>query len=445
MIDTEQQKFIASVDDRLLPWSKTSIRMLSNQLGESADIYRLRSEAFKRRQTTALPSPTEEAWRRTNPRLFSEKNSKLWNPKNAVESVYALPEPSFTDNRIYQSNCKTDVIEYESNTLNNARIYGLDRKINNADRGVCESMIKDVPIDHDSAALTLTHLAYYQGGFFIHAPQNSQLDEPIYVRHLIDTPGAALYPLNLIHAGENSRVTVVIDQHSDSDEASLLNNQIRLQVASGAILEVILLNRTGITTRVFDSVWADVARDGQLLFTWADLTRGHAVSRKAVKLSDPGADATFRGVHVGSENSHLDMRTLQEHAAHHSQSDLLFKSVLFDKSRSIYQGLIDVSEQADKTNAYQMNRNLLMSPGSHTNSIPTLQIRVDDVKCSHGSSSGKVDKKNLFYLMSRGLREKDAIKLMVSGFIADIGREISNPVVREYWRDEVLGFTDRIM
>ena len=134
----------------------------------------------------------------------------------------------------------------------------------------------------------------------------------------------------------------------------------------------------------------------------------------------PGANSDMLGLYFGDEDQHFDHNTSQDHVAPHASSDLLYKGALDGESRAVFRGIIRVGKGAQQTDAYQTNRNLLLSDKARADSLPNLEIEADDVKCSHGATVGQLDQESLFYLMSRGLKREQAERLVVMGFLGEV-------------------------
>lgn len=143
------------------------------------------------------------------------------------------------------------------------------------------------------------------------------------------------------------------------------------------------------------------------------------------------ANVQILGIILGSGNQKINLYTLQDHLKRESVSDLLIKSVLFGESRFNYKGLIKIEKKAQKSNAYQKNQNILMSPKSWADSRPYLEILANDVRCTHGATVGKIDKEQLYYLKSRGINEKEGSKMIITGFFQDVLNRISDFTIRE--------------
>jgi Fe-S cluster assembly protein SufD len=134
----------------------------------------------------------------------------------------------------------------------------------------------------------------------------------------------------------------------------------------------------------------------------------------------PGSHVDVLGIYIGQGDQHFDHETLQDHAAPHASSNLLFKGAIDDEARSVFRGLIRVHPKAQRTDAYQTNRNLVLSPKARADSLPNLEIQADDVRCSHAATVGQLDEEEIFYLLSRGIPKGEAVRLVVFGFFAEV-------------------------
>ena len=181
----------------------------------------------------------------------------------------------------------------------------------------------------------------------------------------------------------------------------------------------------------FASHHARVERDAEL--DWVAGGFGSAKGKVRIQndLAGPGATSRVTGAYFADGTQHLDYDTFQEHIAPHTTSDFAFKGALRDEARTVWRGMIRVEEGAQKTNAYQENRNLLLSKTAHADSIPGLEILANDVRCTHGATLGQVDREQLFYLMSRGLPHAEAERLIVRGFFQDVLDRIDLEPVRD--------------
>jgi Fe-S cluster assembly protein SufD len=182
---------------------------------------------------------------------------------------------------------------------------------------------------------------------------------------------------------------------------------------------------------------AEIGHESELQFIHTLLGGRVTKTNAYYDLAAPGAQAFVHGFMFGDERQHFHMHTLQRHKADHCTSDLLIKGCLKDRARSVYQGLIQVDEGAQRTDAYQANRNLLLSDTARADSIPGLEILANDVRCTHGATIGTVDQEQMIYLMSRGLPAHEAQRLIVEGFFAPVIDRVPLESVRQQLRDAI--------
>jgi Fe-S cluster assembly protein SufD len=150
-----------------------------------------------------------------------------------------------------------------------------------------------------------------------------------------------------------------------------------------------------------------------------------------VQFREPGSSARLFGLMLTDGRQHLDFQTCQDHLAPHTTSDLLFKSALLDRSRTVFRGVVWLHPQAQQTSAYQANHNLLLHPKARADALPILEIEADDVQCKHGSTTGRIDEEQIFYLMSRGLSYQEAQRMIVQGFFETLIAEFPVEGVQE--------------
>ena len=187
----------------------------------------------------------------------------------------------------------------------------------------------------------------------------------------------------------------------------------------------------GLKCQHFAHQKARVGRDASLQWTIAAMGAGFAKVNQTVELVGKGASSQVNGVMFTEGRQHMAYHTLQHHIAPNCQSDFLYKSAQQDHSRTVWRGMIKVDKAAQKTNGYQRNDNLVLSHTSRADSIPGLEIEADDVRCTHGSTTAKVDEEQIFYALCRGFTRKEAVRMIVTGFFQQIFDRITIESVRE--------------
>jgi Fe-S cluster assembly protein SufD len=217
----------------------------------------------------------------------------------------------------------------------------------------------------------------------------------------------------------------------DSENGGLHLGAIEILLKPGANLRFVSLQDWGRNVWHFAHQKVNVDADASLQWTVAALGGKLSKVNQTVELVGPGANCQVNGVMFTEGKQHVAYHTLQHHAAPHCNSDFLYKAALQDKSRTVWRGMIKVDAGAQKTDGYQRNDNLLLSSASRADSIPGLEINADDVRCTHGSTTGKVDEELIFYCQTRGLTRQEAVRVIVSGFFQQVFDRITIDSVRE--------------
>jgi Fe-S cluster assembly protein SufD len=274
--------------------------------------------------------------------------------------------------------------------------------------------------------------ALWQHGLLVVVPKGVELDRPLSVRVTNSTEDASLFWRLLVVAEEGARFTLVEDVSSASpDLRAYTNAAVELYVEQSAKLEYVSLQNLSRETWHFASQHARVERDAEL--DWVNGGFGSKKGKVRIQNDLAGAGATSRvtGAYFTDGDQHLDYDTFQEHIAPNTTSDFAFKGALRDRSTAVWRGMIRVERDAQKTNAYQENRNLMLSPTTHAVPIPGLEILANDVRCTHGATVSRVNREELFYAMARGLSRGEAERLIVRGFFQNILDRIEFEAVRE--------------
>ncbi|HEX6460121.1 MAG TPA: Fe-S cluster assembly protein SufD [Thermoleophilaceae bacterium] len=273
--------------------------------------------------------------------------------------------------------------------------------------------------------------ASWTDGRLVYIPHGVRLEDPIVISAVVDG-ASALHWRTLIVLDEDAEAEVW-EQHLSSDDESegVLNTVVELVVGQGSILRYVSGQHVNERTWVFGSQRAEVAQEATL--DWASLGfggRGGKV-RMETKLAGDGSHAKVTGAYAGLHRQHLDFDTLQEHAAPNTTSDLAFRGVLQNRATAVWRGMIQVDPGAQKTDAFQESRNLLLSKRAHADAIPGLEIEANDVRCTHAAAVAQIDKDQLYYLMSHGLPREQATRLVIEGFLAELVERFHEGPVRE--------------
>jgi Fe-S cluster assembly protein SufD len=379
-----------------------------------------RDEAVTRYADLPMPSTADEHWRFTDLRDFD--------PDSFVRDGHGQgpgPQPRPTETLL-----DVDVAAMATVDENGITI------VKEAPEGVRfgpftdhEQLGRLVGIDEKFAA---HNAAVWEHGLLVIVPKGVELEQPLSVRIVHSVDGGSLFFRLLVIAEPESRFTLIEEYASSAPELTGYTNAVaELYVEQAAKLEYVSIQNLSQETWHFASHHARVERDAEL-----DWVAGGFGSKKGKTwiqndLTGPGATSRVTGAYFADSDQHLDYDTYQLHAAPSTTSDFAFKGALRDKATAVWRGMIRVEEDAQRTNAYQENRNLMLSPTTHAVPIPGLEILANDVRCTHGATVGQVDREQLFYLMARGLSRGEAERLIVRGFFSDVLDRIDLEPVRE--------------
>ncbi len=274
--------------------------------------------------------------------------------------------------------------------------------------------------------------AGFRGGAFVYVPRGAVLDRPISLMGVQESSGTELDHRTLIVVEEGAQAEVWEQYLSGSEDLDGVFNVVtELIVGDGARLRYVSGQALSERSWIFGDQRAEVGRDGSL--DWVALGFGSARGRVRMetKLAGEGAEASVTGAYASRGRQHIDFDTTQEHAAAHTTSDLAFRGVLAGRSTAVWKGNIIVDPGAQKTDAFQESRNLLISKRAHADAIPGLEIQANDVRCTHAAAVAQIDPEQLFYLRSRGLREDVAKRLVIEGFLAALVERFEQGAVRD--------------
>ncbi len=331
-----------------------------------------------------------------------------------------------------------------------APLFALEPRDGGLPDGVIVSTIAAAMVEHrdlverhlgtvvqaDDVFVTLNDHASYRSGSFVFVPRGVVVEDPIPLLTVQPEPGTLLHQRTLIVLEEGAEAEVWEQYLSAAGDADgVLNVVTELVVSDNARLRYVCGQDLAETSWIFGAQRAEVARDARL--DWVALGFGSARGRVRMetRLGGEGADARVTGAYASHARQHIDFDTTQEHAAPNTTSDLAFRGVLTGRSSAVWKGNIIVDPGAQKTDAFQESRNLLLSKRAHADAIPGLEIQANDVRCTHAAAVAQVDPEQLFYLRSRGLREDVAKRLVIEGFLAALVERFEQGQVREVLGD----------
>jgi Fe-S cluster assembly protein SufD len=287
-----------------------------------------------------------------------------------------------------------------------------------------------VPMDGDR--LAALNGALWTGGIFVYVPRDVKVEKPIRVARWLPESGVAVFPRTLIVAEAHSHVAYVDEFSSpDFEEPVVSLGAVEVIAREGADVQYVAMQQWGRGVRHLAMQRTIAGRDSNLDTLVVNL--GGTVARVdlAARLEGPGSRSDMLGLYFARDDQHFDHNTRQDHVSPNANSDLLYKGALYDESKTIFRGVIRVFPKAQRTDAYQTNRTLLLSEKAESVALPNLEIEADDVKCSHGATVGQLDEEEMFYLLSRGLTRRDAERLVIFGFFGEVLDRLPLPGVVE--------------
>jgi Fe-S cluster assembly protein SufD len=285
--------------------------------------------------------------------------------------------------------------------------------------------------------------AAFSGDTVLSIPRGKHVESPIVVTHTVHGNDEATFPRLVIDAGENSEVTVVERFVSDGAGAALVVPRLFVRAQQAARLTYLAINELDTTVWQLGHQQAVGERDSTTLLATVALGGEYARVRTDAKVVGQGASTRQVALYYADDTQMHDFRTLQDHVAPRTTSDLLFKGAVQDTARSVYTGLIRIGHEAKGSVAYQTNRNLTLSAGAWAESVPNLEIETNDVKCSHASTIGPIDEDQRFYLESRGIPPKIAERLVVLGFFDEVLTQLPVGALAGELRAQVAAKLDR--
>ena len=404
--------------------NRDAVSQLTN--GEPAWVSELRLSAWDLYKDMAFPTTKSEEWRYTD---LSRKLSLDGLVLTGSDDSGELPSPvqqAMSEDRESAGR----IVEIDGRVVSTE----LDSAL--AEQGVVLASLRDAISDHadlvrpylatdavpaSDGKFPALNAALWTDGVFLHVPKGVVLEHPIRLTRWVGQEGSAGFTRVLIVAESTSQVSFVDEILSpDFDNTTLVNTAVELYSKAGAQVQYVSLQRLGRGGFYLANQRTLAERDSTL--DTLNVALGGSVGRVDLnaRLLGPGANSDMLGLYFADEDQHFDFNTSQDHVAPNAHSDLLYKGALDGSSRGVFRGIIRVHEGAQGTDAYQTNRNLLLSDKAEADSLPNLEIEADDVRCSHGATIGQLDQESLFYLMSRGLGREQAERLVVMGFLGEV-------------------------
>ena len=399
----------------------------------------VRREAWQHAEAMQWPDRRHEEWIRTDIRTFQIQKYPVPAQVDAAAKVDVPVEME----SIHQLRSGVDLAGAIETFDSQLVSESLDESL--AEKGVVFGSLERLAAEHpdlvrqylftafdpDYDKFAALHAAFWSGGQFLYVPRGVVIDRPLHIGSVMSDGGCDTSH-TLIVLDEGAEATVLHECNSVTSDAKGLHlGAIEVIQKPGSHLRYVNLQEWGHKSFNFAHQQASIGRDSTLQWTIAAMGSMLTKVNQTVELTGPGANSQVNGVMFTEARQHLAYHTLQHHRAVNCHSDFLYKAAQQDQSRTVWRGMIKVDKEAQKTDGYQRNDNLVLSPSARADSIPGLEIEADDVRCTHGSTTAKVDEEQIFYARCRGFTRKEATRMIVSGFFQQIFDRITIDSVRE--------------
>lgn len=399
-------------------------KTVSTSVGANDPAWRsaIRSDALGMFSDGGMPSQEEEIWR------YVDLDFELDDYRPATGSASELGEdplvshiPNSTTARVVNGS-----FVGAGQIADGFTVMSLERAmVERSD--IVEAALERAGISADQDIFKAAVAAFGGDGVFVHADRGIVSPSVVAIEIHAGSNNVASFPHVVLAAEEHADVSVVAHLRSQADAQALIVPQFSVVVGDGARISLSVVQNLGYDVRSIGSLRAEIGSDA--LFRFGEVGLGGRLARLHldVGLEGRGSAANVVGAYFGEQNQILDYRYFMRHVGTNTRSDMFLKGAVEDDARSVFTGLIRIEESGQKTEAYQTNRNLILSDGASAQSVPNLEILANDVKCGHGSTVGPLDLEQKYYLMSRGLEPERANRLQVRGFFEEALERLPHP------------------
>jgi Fe-S cluster assembly protein SufD len=377
-----------------MPFSLESLEEIASIQAEPDWLRERRRTALTAFERLPVPSRTDEEWRRTDVTKLDPSVFSQFEHSNGFKQVETpLPDGVILESLATAAERHPELLE--------------------------PALFSLVRADRDRFAAL--HAAFFTGGNFLYVPDGVVIEQPILRQHFSHSDGTAVLPHTVILAGRGSKF-YYLDEYigQEGEGAGYRSGSAEIFVGEGAEMGYVAIQKWGRNAWHLADQRARLEKDSILRLFNVTLGGRFSKTRVEASLVGQGANAELKGIYLASGEQFFDFHTLQDHQVGNTRSDLLFKGALQDTARAVYAGLIRIEKGAFRSDAYQANRNLVLSDHAKATSIPMLEIDNNDVRCTHGATVGPVDPQSLFYLQSRGIPAATAKRMIVQGFFGEV-------------------------
>jgi Fe-S cluster assembly protein SufD len=377
--------------------------------------------AYARFAAAPMPQRTNEGWRFSNLSTLTLEGFTLPAPVRFDRLAHRELGVTGAGHLVFANNRLVAAQPLDASTAGAGIIFDTLQNALLKHGDLVQAHLLAQPSKLGSSKFAALHEAFLEDGAFIYVPKDVTATLPVGVFHYASGAGAAVFPHTLVIAGENAKITVADFFRSENPaEAHFACGGNDLYAGHGAQVTYLAMQDWSRATLSFQFNATVARRNAKVLSLNLHAGARQARHESFSQLQAPGAHSEMLALTVAHGTQEFDQRTLQIHQAPNTSSNLLYKNALLDQAKTIFSGLIVVDADAQKTDAYQSNRNLMLSDEAEANSLPGLEIQANDVRCTHGATSSRIDREQEFYLESRGIRAAQAQELLVFGFFEEV-------------------------
>ncbi|RZS96661.1 Fe-S cluster assembly protein SufD [Cecembia calidifontis] len=387
----------------------------------------LREKAIAFLTEKGLPAPKEEEYKFTAITKKLEQSIQHYSPAKPID----LTEKDVQRNIFGRFD--GDVLVFNNGQFSQelSRLSGQDYQLSLLSQNTPSEFGKIAKLEKDPFVALNT--ATFQDGVHIQVGRNKKIEKPIFFLFFNKANEGQVITSRLhIVVEDNAEVTFLGNSVSMDENAYFSNAVTEIKVAQNAHVHFSRLQNENKKAVVVDNFETDIHRDATFTSTVISLSGDMVRNNLSLNLLDSGCEGNMFGLYLLNGKTHVDNHTNVDHTKPHAESNELYKGILADQSRGVFNGKIFVRQDAQKTNAFQQNNNILLSEDATVNTKPQLEIWADDVKCSHGCTTGQLDEEALFYLQARGLGKEQAKGLLLYAFAGEVLDKISDEHFRDY-------------
>tara|TARA_B100001113_G_scaffold93377_1_gene74771 strand:+ start:340 stop:1560 length:1221 start_codon:yes stop_codon:yes gene_type:complete len=387
-------------------------RSVSN---ESDILKSIRTENFREFKKEGIPNSKQEFWKYTNPSILKDSEFSLGISRDIDDKEFDIV--------IVNGKLVKTIQEIQNDNIQNS---------------LAEKKIENDIFEKTGTPFINLNNAFSTDGCVINFDDEAKNE--ISILNIVDNVNSeqVIHPRIIINAGRNSNISIFEEIRFLGEKENLVNSVTNFYLKEGANVEHVMVDDFSDNTYQISNVLVKQEKDST--FSSYNYSNAKKLARKdfIIELKERGSHCDLRGIYLADEDNQIDHHTIIEHEKEHCTSNELYKGILSGKSKGVFNGRIHVHDSAQKTDAIQSNQNLLLSDNAIIHTKPELEIYADDVKCTHGATVGQLDEKGIFYLRARGIKKKDAQKMMMRAYVGEVLVGIKNERIKDSLLERII-------